>query len=131
MKINNHWCRWIIGILCIGLYTACSDEWNNHYDRGSSLPTMSLWEQICNDDNLSTFAMAIKLVEADTLLASNQTYTVWAPVNDALQEIDLEDVESLRRMVKNHIARYASPTSTPASKTTNKQKRRTPVKGGL
>lgn len=115
MKINNHWYRWIIGILCIGLYTACSDEWNNHYDRGSSLPTMSLWEQICNDDNLSTFAMAIKLVEADTLLASNQTYTVWAPVNEALQEIDLEDVESLRRMVKNHIARYASPTSTPAS----------------
>lgn len=115
MKINNHWCSWIIGALCIGLSVACSDEWDKHYERESSLPTKSLWEQICTDDNLSTFARAISLVGADSLLASNQTYTVWAPINEALQDIDFEDVEQLRRMVKNHMARYASPTSTPAS----------------
>ena len=115
MKTNNHWHRWLIGVLCIGLSTACSDEWEKHYDRESSLPTMNLWEQICMDDNLSSFARAIKLVGADTLLTSNQTYTVWAPLNEALQDIDFDDVEQLRRMVRNHVARYASPSSTPIS----------------
>lgn len=112
MKRDKHWSGWIVGALCLGLTTACSDDWDGHYDRGASLPTESLWEQICGDAQLTTFAEAVRKVGVDTLLSSNQTYTVWAPVNEALEDVDMDDVEQLRRMVKNHVARYANPTST-------------------
>ena len=35
-----------------------------------------------------------------------------APVNGALSDVDMGDMDLLRRMVSNHIARYSNPTST-------------------
>ena len=41
---------------------------------------------------------------------------MWAPVNEALANVDMTDRAALERLVSNHIARYSNPTSTQPGK---------------
>ena len=107
----------IIGLLSgLGLFSACNDVWDEHYDRNGSVPNVNLMELIRQDEALSTFARILEKTGADSLLVSSQTYTVWAPVNEALKNVNMNDEAALRRLVNNHIARYTSPTSTATNK---------------
>ena len=108
------------GIICLlsgaALFVSCNDEWDAHYDLNGSVPQVSLMDLLRNDASLSTFAQIVEKTGADSLLASNQTYTVWAPVNEALANVDMTDRAALERLVSNHIARYSNPTSTQPGK---------------
>lgn len=108
------------GIICLlsgaALFVSCNDEWDAHYDLNGSVPQVSLMALLRNDASLSTFAQIVEKTGADSLLASNQTYTVWAPVNEALANVDMTDRAALERLVSNHIARYSNPTSTQPGK---------------
>ena len=81
------------GIICLlsgaALFVSCNDEWDAHYDLNGSVPQVSLMALLRNDASLSTFAQIVEKTGADSLLASNQTYTVWAPVNEALANVDI------------------------------------------
>lgn len=105
-----------IGLVAGLALTACNDDWDTHYDRNGSVPEISLMELIGQDEQLTKFHEILKKTQCDTLLNSAQTYTVWAPVNEALANVNMNDLENLRRMVRNHIARYAHPSSTPVTK---------------
>ena len=108
------------GIICLlsgmALFVSCNDEWDAHYDRNGSVPQVSLMDLLRNDASLSTFTQIVEVTGTDSLLVSNQTYTVWAPVNEALINVDMTDRAALERLVKNHIARYTNPTSTQPGK---------------
>lgn len=105
---------YLLAGLCFA-FISCKDDWNNHFDADSSIvPDVSLMEMISKDPSLSKFAEILKLTGADSYLTSNQTYTVWAPTDEALANVDMSDMDELNRIVNNHIARYTSPTSTPA-----------------
>lgn len=111
-----HFCRWTVGLaICVCLLSACSDDWNNHYGKDESLPTASLMQQIAAEEDLSLFMRMLELTGLDSVLSSSQTYTVWAPVDAALEGLDMSDVDAIARVLKNHVARYASPSSTDAS----------------
>jgi hypothetical protein len=103
-------------ILCIGcLSYSCTDTQDEHYSRTASLPEQNLRELIAGDASLSVFSKLVEIAAYDTLLSSTQTFTVWAPSNTALSDIDLNTItrEEARLIVGNHIARFNHSTSTP------------------
>lgn len=92
-------------------FQGCSD-WDDHYDGGStgesSGANTTLWEEIESREDLSNFAKLLKKVGYDTALASDQSYTVWAPTNTAF---DFEKYNAMSdsllkaEFINNHIAR--------------------------
>ena len=61
--------------------------------------------------DLSRFTEMLRIAGYDSILSKPQTYTVWAPVNSALQSISLKDTALIAEIVKNHIGRFSNPTS--------------------
>lgn len=101
-----------IGLLmAAGALTSCSEEWDNHYEPSEQVAQESVMELIEADPDLSTFAEMLEISGYRDLLASSQTFTVFAPVNEALEGIDLEDVDAVKRIVLNHIARFNNSTA--------------------
>lgn len=96
------------------LFSGCSDTWNDHYvDNHEKETGLTVMELIKEDPELSTFSRMIEIAGYSDLLNSSQTFTVWAPVNSALTEVDLSDKEEVARTISNHLARFNNSTATP------------------
>ena len=90
---------------------SCSD-WDDHYVAGNTDSitgaNTTLWEQINSREELSNFAKLLQRVGYDELLSTDQSFTVWAPVNSA---IDFDKYNALSdsllksEILNNHIAR--------------------------
>lgn len=99
----------IVTALALG---ACSD-WDDHFDAESTvLPSQkaSLWENIKNDGELTQFAALLEKTGYDKVLSSSQSFTIWAPKNDATgfnytALTVLDDSILINDFVKNHISR--------------------------
>ncbi|MBN2698745.1 MAG: fasciclin domain-containing protein [Bacteroidales bacterium] len=90
----------------------CSDEWGRHYDEDTfNLPDKTLKEQIEEHSNLSLFSKMLQITGYDELLDASQSFTVWAPVNEALSGVDTTDTRLVLEIVRNHIARSRITTS--------------------
>lgn len=100
---------------CMG-FNSCS-EWDDHYEDNtpSSTPSLNLYEALCQNSETSRFAALAAQVGYDKVLSASQTYTVFAPTNEALAQLENSDEAAIKKMVSNHIARYSIPSSTPAS----------------
>lgn len=96
------------------LNVSCS-EWNDHYGDVDGTEGSNLMQLLEKDANISVFASLVKQSGYDKTLSSSQSYTVFAPTNDALKGFDVSNPDSVLRLVKNHIARFTHPTSTPVS----------------
>src|SRR5574344_2553671 len=119
--------------------TACSDDWNDHYDAKSAVVSdQTLWQQIQSQPTLSDFARVLQAtktfrshkktsVSYADLLASDQIYTVWAPLNGTFNADSLVEAAATpqgdsaveRRFVKMHIARYNHPISSTMNERIN------------
>lgn len=100
--------------LAWGLWTlpACTDDWDNHYDKSSfDLPKVTLTEYIKSQSNLSIFSQILHATGYDTIIAATQSFTVWAPTNEALVGVDLNDRDLMLEIVKNHVARSTYSTA--------------------
>ena len=95
--------------------TACSDQWDDHYDRTEATTGESVLDMVKSRPDLSTFARMIEIAGYDGLLASSQTFTLFAPTDDALAGVDLDDVDEVRRIVANHMARFNNSTADAAA----------------
>lgn len=107
----------LITVLAAGgiLLSGCNDSWDDHYtDSSLAEGKSSVLEEIKKDPQLSTFAKMIEIAGYEDMLNSSQTFTIWAPVNDALSGVDLTDKEAVARTMANHIARFNISTATPA-----------------
>ncbi|HET9571556.1 MAG TPA: fasciclin domain-containing protein [Bacteroidales bacterium] len=95
------------------LFFGCQDEYLSHYERSANLPDQNLFEKINKDSQLSKFAKMIKVAGLDSLLSANQTFTVWAPVNDCLTDLDPDTLDKSQAnwMVKNYVARFNNSSS--------------------
>ena len=102
-------------LFAFAMMYSCKDDWNDHYDRNQALPDQNLYELIKENASLSKFAQLISIAGYDTLLTSTQTFTVWAPENEAIENVDVTDTEQVRLLVSNHIARFNYSTSEPVS----------------
>ncbi|WP_207510626.1 fasciclin domain-containing protein [Longitalea luteola] len=102
-------------LITIFLFTACFSmsackKWDDHNQINNQDLSLNLQHAIDADDNLSTFRELITKTGLDTLLRSSKNYTVWAPTNTALQNLDpaiVNDISRLTTFVKNHIASQA------------------------
>ena len=89
--------------------TACK-KWDDHNNINNQDLTINLQQALAADENLSTFNGFITKTGLDTVLRSSKSYTVWAPTNNALQNLDpaiVNDISKLRDFVKNHISGQA------------------------
>lgn len=94
------------------LAAACSKEWDDHYNTDSfDLPDKTVTELIKGEPDLSTFYKMLEVSGYDDILNASQSYTVWAPKNDALTGLDITDTELVKKTVQNHIARSRVTTS--------------------
>jgi hypothetical protein len=99
-------------VIVLLLAVACTKEWDDHYDACSfDLPDKTVTEFIKAQTDLSTFSKMLEISGYDDVLNASQSYTVWAPKNDALAGIDINDTELVKKTVQNHIARSRITTS--------------------
>jgi hypothetical protein len=102
----------LIGIFGIFLILSCNDEWKEHYDQDSfNLPDKTIYTCIQEYPELSTFTKMLASTGYDKILNSSQSFTVWAPNNDALSGVDTTDKDLVLKIVTNHIARSRFTTS--------------------
>lgn len=92
--------------------TSCKEEWEAHY---AALPTdkseLNLYEYIKSQPDLSAFTKMLELTGYDSILSKPQTFTVWAPTNEALKGLNTTDPTLALEIIKNHITRFSYTTS--------------------
>lgn len=107
MKILYNTLAVAAAALCL---QGCTD-WDDHYDSGlTGNATTTLWENINSREDLTDFASILKKTGYDQVLSTQQTFTVWAPVNSVLDSKmdslnNVSDSLLLMEFVKNHVAR--------------------------
>jgi hypothetical protein len=98
-------------ILSLTGLASCTDSSDHYRVSGEVASRISLWETIVQQPELSTFASLLERYSYDRVLSSDHVYTVWAPVNESLSGIDLNDSVAATRLITTHIARYSFPAS--------------------
>lgn len=82
------------------------DVWNDHYSADESNYTnITLMEALRNDGRFATFVDILQRTGGDSLLSDPCTYTVFAPVGQALEGVVVDSM-TMTRIVKNHVSRY-------------------------
>lgn len=101
--------------LAILFSVGCTDplnSWDEHYYQSSTEKSdLNLYEYIKSQENLSIFTQMLEISGYNEILSKSQTYTVWAPDNSVLNNVDLTDTESVTLIVSNHLTRFLHPTS--------------------
>lgn len=108
----------IIAVIASLFFASCKEEWDDHYYNKVAIKSeLNLYDYISTKSGLSIFAKMLQIAGYDTILARPQTYTVWAPVDESLADVDLTDTTAVLDIVKNHISRFSHPTSGVEAKT--------------
>jgi hypothetical protein len=129
-----------LGLVAASLLTACQDDWDDHYSDGSDTQrgSVTLYDMVASRTDLSDFRRVVDSVRVFTnhrvttmhysdVLASDQFYTLFAPVNGTfnvdslLQLCSTAQGDSLveQHFIKNHLARYRHSSATGLSETVN------------
>ncbi|TXK44306.1 fasciclin domain-containing protein [Pontibacter qinzhouensis] len=108
----------VIACLLVG-FTACQDRWEEHTTNEAVLGE-SVMQVISETPKLSKFNELVVKAGLDQELNSSKAFTVWAPSNEALQNLDqaiVNDPVRLKQFVSNHISyqQYFTHTPLPAS----------------
>ncbi|WP_187262710.1 fasciclin domain-containing protein [Pontibacter beigongshangensis] len=98
---------------------ACKDRWEDHAKLHDTVLKENLMQPIEGNPDLSRFAEYLKKTGYNELLVSSKLFTVWAPTNEALANMDqavVNDVEKLKQFVANHISyqQYYSYSPNPS-----------------
>jgi uncharacterized surface protein with fasciclin (FAS1) repeats len=106
-------CVGLSGILLFG----CK-KWDDHNAVTDKSLTQTLSEQVSADPNLSKFSELLIKSGYDKVVASSKTFTVYAPTNAALANLDpaiVNDTARLNAFVANHIATQTYSTANLAA----------------
>lgn len=79
--------RSVTGILLVVSILAvigCSKTWDDHYNKVPETINTNVWDAIQGNTNLSRFVEVMKQYKYDTLFSSNNTYTLFIPDNNAI-----------------------------------------------
>jgi hypothetical protein len=118
MKLKKFSVPLLALLAMVTLLVSCKDEWENHYNsKVVTRSDLNVYQYIESREDLSKFRDMIKITGYDSILSKTQTFTVWAPTNDALADVDMSDTVLVKKLVNNHITRFSQPTSGVASKT--------------
>ena len=93
----------ITAVLIILLFSACDTQWDSHIET-NEMRGKSLMEVVSGNSQTSAFAAILRKTGYDKLLSGDKMLTVFVPSNSALSGVDMNNVEELKRLVKNHVA---------------------------
>jgi uncharacterized surface protein with fasciclin (FAS1) repeats len=103
--------------LLLGLFLpGCKDKWEEHIQIQDPVLAENLLGQISKNPDLTKFAEYLNKTGYDQVVASSKTFTIWAPTNASMQNLDpviVNDTARLRQFVANHISNQSYFTSTP------------------
>lgn len=102
--------RYIVMTAAVALGLQSCSDWDDHYDvnNGIAGADATLWEQIKSKPELSNFAKLLEKEGYDKLLSTSQSFTIWAPNNDAYNYDEynaMSDSLLKAEFLNNHIAR--------------------------
>ena len=89
--------------LLVGLLAACN-PWDEHVKVNDPNLDASVIDVLKQQPDLSTFVDVLESTGYDSVLINAQSYTVFAPTNDAWTNVDLSNLDLLRSYVKNLVA---------------------------
>lgn len=98
--------RLLAAVLAVAL-VSCSNPWDDRENTGDSNLDQNLSEAIVNTTATSQFGQLLAKTGYDKILAASKTYTVFAPTNEAMSQVDqaiINDPVALKKFVENHIA---------------------------
>ncbi|RZK60269.1 MAG: hypothetical protein EOO91_02055 [Pedobacter sp.] len=99
---------------------SCKNVMDEHLEVTNVDNTVNLSEKISAQGDLSKFTEFLKSTGYDRILASSQSFTVWAPTNAALASLDASitaDPAKLKDFVANHVSLTAIQPSKGLSDT--------------
>jgi hypothetical protein len=104
--------RYVICFMLLSgmLLSACKKVWDDHNAITNQALNKTLLQQISETPELSSFNNVLAKTGYDKVLASSNSFTVWAPTNAAMQNIDpaiTADTAKLKQFVQNHIVYQA------------------------
>ena len=104
----------VAGVLAAA--TSCSDfdDYNKVPGDVNTSASLTLWQNIEQNGDLSDFAELVKKAGYDRTLDASRCFTVWAPLNGTFDKAALLAEDSttlLTQFVKNHMAEYAHGAS--------------------
>lgn len=111
--------KYIVWVAFFALNFSACKKWDDHTAITNPDLNGSLLQKINGQPNLSRFSDYLVKTGLDKELSSSKAYTVWAPTNDALQNLDaaiISDTAKLKQYLTNHIALttyYTSNANTP------------------
>ena len=98
--------KWgIIGIAGLVFLLGCEKYWEDHYDSMSETVNENVWDAIQKQTDLSSFVQYMKEFRYDTLFLTNNSYTLFIPDNDALNEF-LDTGEVNLAILDYHISEH-------------------------
>ena len=109
----NKFSKAIFAGMAILTAVSCSDPWDDRSEIKDKNLSDNLTERISMTSETSEFSKLLKETGMDKILSSSKTFTVWAPTNEAISQVDpnlLSDKESKTLFVQNHIALTAFST---------------------
>lgn len=95
-----------IFIIVLTMFGCNNNPWDDHIQPLNGVANQDLIELIKSNPDLSTFAGLISKTRWEQELKSSKIFTVWAPTNESLTNLDsglANDAELLDRFVSNHI----------------------------
>ncbi len=93
--------------LLLGLGSCTHQAWEEHYNANTvNVIDKTLKEAILEDASLSSFAAFLQECDYLDMFGNNQSYTIWAPTNQAWEGFDASDKQNLLLTLKNHVSRY-------------------------
>jgi hypothetical protein len=98
------------------LLSGCTDKWEDHNKIRDSILADNLLLEIQKNPDLTKFAQYLNKTGYDRIIASSKTFTIWAPTNLALQNLDpaiVNDTAKLKPFIANHISNQSYFTSMP------------------
>ncbi|WP_448701394.1 fasciclin domain-containing protein [Mucilaginibacter sp. AW1-3] len=111
--MTKHKITYTIGaavLLAVVLFSACKKGWENRDAITETALNKTLAQQISESSDLSQFNSCLVKTGYDKVLASSNSFTVWAPTDNAMKNIDqsiLTDTAKLKKFVQNHISHQA------------------------
>lgn len=112
---NNKF-RYILLLIAAAVFigSCTKDQWDEHNRITDSALNENLLQAINANPDLSKFSEYLSATGYDKVIASSKSFTVFAPTNEALANVDasvLADTAQLRLLVENHIADQTHFTS--------------------
>ncbi|SFB80937.1 Uncaracterized surface protein containing fasciclin (FAS1) repeats [Parapedobacter composti] len=92
------------------LVQSCEDPWSKHIAVNDEALAGNLLDNLKKNPQLSRFAQLLQQTGYDKVIASSKSYTVWAPVNAAIDALDpdlLADEAYVKKLVEFHLADQA------------------------